>query len=218
VSIIKPCQYLSKKVIEQKACETLNFIEASSKKNLSWPLDTMYIAELLGLDFDFESISSDENGVIAAMIFPQKKLIIVNQDLSGMTDMGHNGFRESTIGHEIGHWILHISIDEVDGTIQQGKLDLNIYQNEEKFLCRNMDSSEDWREWQAQYFSSCLLMPYKLLAGMRSKYNLDNLSDLYRMKDEIGVTISNLKHRLKDLGWISDREADDAHTQTTLLD
>jgi Zn-dependent peptidase ImmA (M78 family) len=216
MSMIKPYQYLSKKVIEQKAYETLNFIEVSNKQKLSWPLDTMYVAESLGLDFDFESFSSDMNGVIAAMIFPQKRLIVVNQNLSGMTDTGHNGFRESTIGHEIGHWVLHINTDEVDGKIQQGELDLNICQNEEKFLCRNMDSNEDWREWQAQYFSSCLLMPYDFLAETRSKYNLDNLNDLYKMKDEIGVTISNLKHRLKDLGWISDSRENNAHIQTTL--
>lgn len=218
MSMIKPYQYLSKKVIEQKAYETLNFIEVLNKQKLSWPLDTMYVAESLGLDFDFESISSDANGVIAAMIFPQKRLIVVNQDLSGMTDVGHNGFRESTIGHAIGHWVLHVNTDEVDGKIQQGELDLNICQNEEKFLCRNMDSSEDWREWQAQYFSSCLLMPYKFLAGIRSKYNLDDLNDLYRMKNEIGVTISNLKHRLKDLGWISASSADESNMQTILSD
>jgi hypothetical protein len=164
MSVIKPYQYLSKSVIEQKAYETLSLIEKSTKSLLSWPLDTMFIAESLGLDFDFESIDPDVNGVIAAMIFPQKRLIVVNQDLPGMTDNNHNGFRESTIGHEIGHWILHINKDEVDGKILQGELNLHLSNNEEKFLCRNMDNKEDWREWQAQYFSSCLLMPHHVLA------------------------------------------------------
>lgn len=122
MSIIKPYTFLSKSEIEFKANEVIKKIESSRDSSLTWPLDTMDVAEYLGLDFDFESIPSDSEGVVAAMIFPTKKLIIINQDLESMSDPGQNGFRESTIGHEIGHWILHINIDEVEGNAKQQEL------------------------------------------------------------------------------------------------
>lgn len=217
MSVVKPCQYLSKKDIEQKAYKILNDMKVASY-DLMWPLDSMSVAEFLELDFDFKSISPDDKGTIAAMIFPQQKLIVINQDLSSMIDEEHSGFRESTIGHEIGHWVLHINRDEVDGKTKQGELDLGISTSgKNPFLCRSFQESEDWREWQAQYFSSCLIMPRYILEKIRPNYDLGNVADLYKMKDEVGVTISNLKHRLKDLGWISDTSAHNSHEQETLL-
>ena len=185
MSVIKPSQYLSKKYIEQKAYEIFNDMKRDNYE-LSWPLDAMSVAEYLELDFDFASIPADEMGTIAAKIFPKKKLILINQDLPSMINEDHSGFRESTIGHEIGHWVLHVNRDEVDGKTKQGELDLEILrQDDNPFLCRSFQESEDWREWQAQYFSSCLLMPRHILENIRSKYDLGNLSDLYKMKDEI---------------------------------
>lgn len=45
-------------------------------------------------------------------------------------------------------------------------------------------------------------MPKHILEEKRYKYDLTNWKDLYKMKDEFGVTISNLVHRLKSLNWI----------------
>lgn len=79
------------------------------------------------------------------------------------------------------------------------------------FLCRsagdkvnqvNVKSQLDKIEWQAQYFASCLLMPRYKLEEKRRGRDLTRWSHLYAMQEELGVTISNLKNRLQDLGWI----------------
>lgn len=60
----------------------------------------------------------------------------------------------------------------------------------------------DWREWQAQYFASCLIMPGPILEQAQNPRDLTKWKHLYAMADELGVTISNLTNRLKGLGWI----------------
>lgn len=86
------------------------------------------------------------------------------------------------------------------------------FTTEQTFLCRNINENQinkitnktqdDWREWQAQYFASCLLMPKYKLEEVRKGRDLTNWSHLYAITDELGVTISNLTNRLKDIGLI----------------
>ena len=69
------------------------------------------------------------------------------------------------------------------------------------FLCRSQQSSKGI-EWQAQYFAGCLLMPYYKLIKAKQGRDVTKWGHLYAMADEFGVTISNLRYRLKSLGWI----------------
>jgi len=48
---------------------------------------------------------------------------------------------------------------------------------------------------QVQYFAGCLLMPLSKLEEVQRGRDLTNWRHLYAMKDELGVTISNLKYR-----------------------
>ena len=45
-------------------------------------------------------------------------------------------------------------------------------------------------------------MPRHVLEQKIRGKDLTKWSHLYQLKDELGVTISNLTHRLQDLGWI----------------
>ena len=45
-------------------------------------------------------------------------------------------------------------------------------------------------------------MPQYILVQLSQGKNLTKWSHLYSLADELGVTISNLIHRLQDLGWI----------------
>ncbi len=148
----------------------------------------------------WESIPADETGKIAAMIFPTEQMIIINSNVS---EFEKNGFRQSTIAHEIGHWILHINQQAVEKYIDRDESITEIVKQPQPFLCRNIQQSQISKiEWQAQYFAGCLLMPkYKLMDAQRGR-DLTNWKHLYAMKEDLGVTISNLKVRLKDLGWI----------------
>ena len=45
-------------------------------------------------------------------------------------------------------------------------------------------------------------MPQHILIELSKDKDLTKWQHLYQMKDELGITISNLLHRLQDLGWI----------------
>ncbi|MDR9403835.1 MAG: ImmA/IrrE family metallo-endopeptidase [Halothece sp. Uz-M2-17] len=159
------------------------------------PLDATRVAEYLGLDVVWDTISPDEQGIIAARILPLERLIEINETLPILG----GGFGESTIAHEVGHWVLHINqraVAQYSQLQQQG-----ISTKVDPLLCRN---SEQLRgiEWQAQYFATCLLMPEVKMKQVCQGRNLTHWRSLYTIAEELGVTISNLIHRLRDLGWI----------------
>lgn len=180
---------MAKSEIEQCATDVFRNVQLKRKRPLKWPLDAGHIAEALGLDMDCGVIPRDEQGAIAAMILPTERKIIMNENSLELP----KGFEESSIAHEIGHWELHID--------QKAISHCSEIQTVEPFLCRNVNSQQGI-EWQAQYFAGCLLMPQFKLEDVRRGRNLTKWSHLYAMKDELGVTISNLLNRLQDLGWI----------------
>ncbi len=195
MNVFRSFRFLSKLEIESCALNVLRQMQTQPNYMPRWPLDASRVAEFLGLDLVWDSIPDDEQGQIAARILPLEKLIEINEDIPQL----RGGFGESTIAHEIGHWVLHINTEEVERKIrlQQKGINLSI----EPLLCRSIGDINGI-EWQAQYFAGCLLMPQHILMEMKQGKNLTNWQHLYQMKDELGVTISNLLHRLQDLGWI----------------
>ncbi|MBN3892839.1 MAG: ImmA/IrrE family metallo-endopeptidase [Nostoc sp. JL31] len=209
MSIFKAYRYYSKAEIEQKAYEVLEMMKAENFTP-KWPFDASCTADALGIMIDWQSILPDDKGEIVAKIIPTKQpKIVLNRNIHKLEE---EGFQASTIAHEIGHWILHINQDVARGSVQQLELTLSIDSIEQQFLCRNVseqiykshpETQDDWREWQAQYFASCLLMPREILEAKRKGRDLTNWHHLYAMQKDIGVTISNLVYRLQDLGWIN---------------
>jgi Zn-dependent peptidase ImmA (M78 family) len=195
LSIFKPFRFLDKIEIEGKAISILQQMEASPNYQLKWPLDASRVAEFLGLDVVWDRIAPDESGNIAARILPLEHLIEINEDI----DLLRGAFGDSTIAHEIGHWVLHINTQEVDRYLRLEKKGVNL--NIEPLLCRHGDRN-DAIEWQAQFFAGCLLMPRSKLLEVLEGKDLTKWQHLYQIADLMGVTISNLIHRLKDLGWI----------------
>lgn len=173
-------------------------MESNPKYAPTWPLDASRVADYLDLAVVWDRIPADDEGLIAARILPLERLIEINEDILELPE----GFEASTIAHEIGHWVLHINPDEVDMFLKRRAQGIEL--TAQPFLCRSASSQNRTKsiEWQAQYFASCLLMPRHILEQKRQSRDLTNWHDLYAMKNELGVTISNLTHRLKDLGWI----------------
>ena len=192
---------MPKEAIECKAVDVLKRIQAKRKRPLKWPIDAGHVAEALGLDMDCGDIPPDEQGAIAAMILPTERKIVMNENSLELS----KGFEESSIAHEIGHWELHIDQNAVSRFVElhnNGGLQNNgVATDIEPFLCRSA-STQQGIEWQAQYFASCLLMPQFKLEEVRRGRDLTNWRHLYAIREELGVTISNLTTRLKDLGWI----------------
>lgn len=195
MSVFHPFRFISKIEIEACALDICWQIQAKSKNELQLPLDASRIAEFLDLDIVWDTIPDDEQGIIAARILPLEKLIEINENIPQL----RGGFGESTIAHEIGHWVLHIDTTEVERYIrlQNKGLDVQV----KPLLCRSGDNLAGI-EWQAQYFAGCLLMPQHVLTELKQKKDLTKWQHLYQMAEELGVTISNLTTRLQDLGWI----------------
>lgn len=195
MQVIRQFRFWEKKEIEAIAHQVLVNMGKEANYRPKWPLDSSRVAEFLGLDVVWDKIAPDEQGNIAARILPLEHLIEINEDI---LEFGH-GFGESTLAHEIGHWVLHI---DQKALYKYCKLTQQGVQIESEFLvCRNQKQLRGM-EWQAQYFATCLLMPKSQVEIAVKDKNLENWRHLYKMASELGVTISNLLHRLKDLGWI----------------
>ena len=195
MSLFKPHRwYPDKEEIEREAEGILRQMQAKPKYAPKFPIDPSCVAEFLGLDIVWDSIPPDAQGEIAARILPIERLIEINEDIPSL----RGGFGSSTIAHEVGHWVLHINHDEVEGlTKQQVLFEATI----QPFLCRSVSELKGI-EWQAQYLAGCLLMPRFVLEEKRKGRILTKWSHLYAIADELGVTISNLTTRLQNLNWI----------------
>ncbi|ACK69905.1 protein of unknown function DUF955 [Gloeothece citriformis PCC 7424] len=209
LAIFKPYRFLSKEEIETQASTILQKMQQVPNYRPKWPLDASRVAEFLGLDVVWDSIAEDKQGQIAARILPLERLIEINEDIPKL----RGGFGESTIAHEIGHWVLHIDPDAVKYALYLQKLGRTI--EVKPLLCRSQTHLEGI-EWQAQYFASCLLMPEYKLKEVSQGRNLTQWRQLYQIAKELGVTISNLTYRLKDLGWISLSDSYLTHQRPTI--
>lgn len=193
MSVFRPFRFISKLEIEASALDIWLQMERSHNP-LQLPIDASIIAEFLDLDLVWDTIPDDEQGAIAARILPLEKLIEINENIPQLK----GGFGESTIAHEIGHWVLHIDVEQVERYIRlkQKGVDVQV----RPFLCRSSNLARI--EWQAQYFAGCLLMPQHILTELKQDKDLTKWQHLYQMAADLGVTISNLTTRLQDLGWI----------------
>ena len=195
MGIFRPFRFISKIEIEASALDIWLQMEATPKYAPKLPVDASRVAEFLDLDIVWDTIPDDEQGQIAARILPLEKLIEINENIPQL----RGGFGESTIAHEIGHWVLHIDSQEVErySRLQEKGLNVQI----KPLLCRSSQNLAGI-EWQAQYFAGCLLMPQHILTELKQGKNLAKWQHLYQMAETLGVTISNLTTRLQDLGWI----------------
>jgi len=202
---LRSYRFFSKAEIEFSANEILRQMQAI--KNIIWPFDAVIVADFLEIRIGYAMIPPDEEGPIVAKILHQERAIVINEDCSGF----QNKFSSSILAHEIGHWVLQVNQYEVETLSKQRKMTDNIENNGNTFLCRlaseqldrySLNNQENWVEWQAQYFASCLLMPRHVLEEKRKMRDLTKWSHLYAMRDELGVSISHLINRLQDLGWI----------------
>jgi Zn-dependent peptidase ImmA (M78 family) len=104
LDVIKPFQWYKQEEIEQMATELRLQINNNRKRYLRADSIAEAAADYLDLGVVWESIPADDRGEIAAMIVPTQQEIIINDRIPALKE----GFGQSTIAHEIGHWILHV--------------------------------------------------------------------------------------------------------------
>jgi hypothetical protein len=212
MGVIKPYQQLNKRQIEQCADKVLAAMHADKFMPRKWSGLAERTADFFDLGIVWGTFEPGADGIIAAKIHPMEKRVELNEDFQALHK--NEGLYQSTVGHEVGHWVLHINPDEAEGAIAQGELFPPQIIDSPIFLCKTVDEQKiyqkvdrtqsDWREWQAQYFSSCLLMPRFKIEEVRKGRNLLNWSHRSAIMEELGVSKRNLVHRLKDLELIEE--------------
>ncbi len=144
--------WLTKDQICQETDELLNQWASFTGKEVEPPIPVESIAEKY-LEFTLEYDDLEEilgiPDVLGATWVKEKRMVINSSLLDGV-----EGRITFTCSHEIGHWILHRKylFDQFMRLHRLGEGD------DPAVICR-MSASKLRGEWQADYFSSCLLMP-----------------------------------------------------------
>ncbi len=147
------------------------------------PVDK-FVEFYLETELDYQNLSYDES-VLGLIAFNDGYLEVLSnnyQEKKIRTEAGtifidnsllfrgqENRYRY-TLGHEAGHWIFHKHRYETNENQLDFGIDPMEYPVARSYRClarnignisrySNFSTDEDWQEWQADYFSSALLMP-----------------------------------------------------------
>lgn len=148
----------------------------------------------------------DENSQIVERIF-DRNTILINEFLATKRNQEHRLY--FTLAHEVGHWYLQrkdayinsgqqslFGPNAVKSNINRFIDNIDIFQN---FKVKKLVTEEDWLEWQANYFASCILMPKRTFTNEYLKiqdknpfekveilskiFNVSEEATTYRMKE-----------------------------------
>lgn len=140
----KPIVYLAKEEISKEAGDLLVQWSDFIGQKAAPPIPVEAIAEkYLGITLEYDDLG-EILGIpdVLGATWVDEKRIVINKSLANEKDEGRLNF---TCGHEIGHWVLHrqfLSSNDAKPVV----------------ICRT-SQSKSREEWQADYFSACLLMP-----------------------------------------------------------
>ncbi len=164
--------------------ERKNQIEAAVKKfisdfNLEKGFNIRKLVKNLGFDIA-EGNYSDLSG--ALIIDEDKKLIVLNQ-----TDSSER--KRFTIGHEVGHLILHEDMN------------LSLRKNESIYF-RSSNNPGLEKEYEANYFAACLLMNREWLFESLNDQISINEGTISKLAREYEVSEQAMAIRLSSLGFV----------------
>lgn len=183
---------LTREYVEQTAMQTLQKYQTFARKPLTLPININHICEgLYRLRCDWDVISEPPSVIILAGIYPEQKLIVMNETHAN-TYTAKPGLERYTMGHEVGHWVLHVD----HGMLESGTLPG--FEGDQTILCRDGDDS--WVERQANWFSSGLLMPRDLFIPEAQQHDLQSRDAHHRLAEKFGVTVSAARVRMNQLG------------------
>jgi Zn-dependent peptidase ImmA (M78 family) len=182
--------YIADSVIETKALELLSRYSINNDCELAFPIPIDLIIET-ELAYN-NSVKDLGDSAILGAISPLEKTIYTNER-SEEKFKQFPGLYQFTLGHEVGHRVLHLN-DSND----QLKLSEDFPY---PFICRDT-GSKPIIEIQADKFAAEVLMPKELMQQIVSDRDIYNWPALYKLRDEIGVSISALNIRLQQMGLL----------------
>lgn len=146
---------LSRVKVEACANSLLKAAEHQLRSTLSPPIDVELIADnFLGLQIIYADLLSRYHNpdLHGGLMIPERQ-ILVEESLS----LGRTNF---TIGHEVGHWMLHRDLVQIPDPAQSllpGLAEADEPPFSQPLLCHANDKA--WGERQADWFAAALMMP-----------------------------------------------------------
>lgn len=177
--------YIAEAQIEARA------VELWRRHSLEPGFDVERLLDDLGLGLVWEDVDDPDGGIVLGQLIPKKQLVVLNKRHIERLEEKGGRLRRYTVGHEIGHWILHAD------AARSGTLSLF---DGERIWCR--DGSSDPVERQAEMFSASLLIPKDRLQSVLPKAPWRGWPAVYRLADEFVVNITPMTIRLEKLGWM----------------
>lgn len=210
---------MSKDNIDDEAESILN---EYCKDCLSEPkkIDIEYLIECMGIDLCYVKLSKNSE-ILGACVFNEgmlttyndnkpenrmfpAKTIIIDSQIAERNDAR----LKFTYGHELGHYVVQYDIFHVnENQISLFEYESSKVQNNAAICKREnimfdtllnkhkkLETKEDWQEWQANYFSSSILIPKVTL-----KIALKQFLDDYDIMSQDCVLDKLEKSRLKEL-------------------
>jgi Zn-dependent peptidase ImmA (M78 family) len=160
-------KYLSEQQIERDALGLLEayFHELGQPIQIPIPADEI-LETHLGLTLDFDDLQT-LLGVpdVLGALWADKREVFIDQSLEPDENPEMEGRYYFSVGHEIGHWRLHRQyLRNADGQAAM----FTDREPEPTVICRTSQKKAPV-EWQADYFSSCFLMPRQCVLDAWSK-------------------------------------------------
>jgi len=159
--------------------------------SLAVGFDVERLLDDLKLDLCWEPLDdSDGQGAILGQLIPAKRLVVLNERHKERLEKDDGRQLRFTIGHEVGHWILH---SEGVGDGAEALI------ADERTMCR--DGSRESIEIQAEMFSAALLIQRDALRAALSEGAWRGWAPVYALAEKFVVTPTAMKNRLRGLGW-----------------
>lgn len=214
---------LSSKNIERRAELLLRHFNADYFESIQpTPLNEIvsFLESSYDIKFVFDGILgfNQFNHRILGAFNPKKRIILVDGALK--KDEAKFNF---TLAHELGHLALHRNLKITYSESNIKPIDEPVIDNYSHH--HKLETDQDWMEWQANYYASCLLMPSSIFTKQliifqkyigiakvgtifldnqecnRKDYN--NL--IFKLSEYFGVSWSAVEYRLNKLNLINDQ-------------
>ena len=181
--------YIASAQIEARATELWRH------HDLSPGFDIERLLDQLGLGLVWEEVDDDAGGMVLGQLVPAARLVILNERHVEKLEKGGGRLRRFTVGHEIGHWLLHAEAARLKA--------LSLFDGK-RIWCR--DGSADPVERQAEMFSAALLIPEERLRAALPALPWQGWPTVYRLADAFLVNPTPMAIRLEQCGWMHRRE------------